>query len=173
MTILQRYARDYGHRARKRKKYGLWHSRHYWHNKPIPQAVLSRNTMYRNGARVLLLLLLSAIISCTSVGAMQVSHVTPGYALTTTVPDTLNWQHEQAQMVNRCTSHFLQLELSNLQPEHFCAAADNNTTQAAPKWYTADPSALDQLNPDGTAEDAHVAAWSVHPTGKWVLGNHP
>jgi hypothetical protein len=32
---------------------------------------------------------------------------------------------------------------------------------------------LDQLSPEGVAEDAHDSAWTVHPTGKWILGNHP
>jgi hypothetical protein len=41
------------------------------------------------------------------------------------------------------------------------------------RWYTADPSALDQLTPDGAAEEPHDSRWQVHPEGKWIMGNHP
>jgi hypothetical protein len=41
------------------------------------------------------------------------------------------------------------------------------------RWYTADPAALDQLTPDGDAEQPHDASWTIDPEGKWILGNHP
>ena len=41
------------------------------------------------------------------------------------------------------------------------------------RWYTADPAALDQLTPDGEAEQPHDASWTVDPEGKWIMGNHP
>lgn len=41
------------------------------------------------------------------------------------------------------------------------------------RWYKADPAALDQLMPEGSAEEPHDVRWTVHPTGQWILGNHP
>ncbi len=40
-------------------------------------------------------------------------------------------------------------------------------------WYRADPAALDQLLPEGSTDDPHDARWTIHPEGKWILGNHP
>ena len=41
------------------------------------------------------------------------------------------------------------------------------------KWYKADPTSLDVLSPEGIVEEPHDATWTIHPEGKWVLGNHP
>ena len=49
-----------------------------------------------------------------------------------------------------------------------------SSSEAAPvRWYQADPAALDQLTPDGVADEPHDSRWSIHPTGQWILGNHP
>jgi hypothetical protein len=40
------------------------------------------------------------------------------------------------------------------------------------RWYTADPSTLDQLTPDGAAEELHKSR-CIDPDGKWIMGNYP
>lgn len=32
---------------------------------------------------------------------------------------------------------------------------------------------MEQLTPDGVVEEPHDRNWTVHPTGKWIIGNHP
>jgi hypothetical protein len=54
----------------------------------------------------------------------------------------------------------------------FAACADG-AANANVRWYQADPTALDLLAPDGKTEDPHDSTWSIHPEGKWVIGNHP
>eukprot|EP00775_Hariotina_reticulata_P015122 gene15122-biopygen1480 len=44
---------------------------------------------------------------------------------------------------------------------------------ASKSWYKPGPDVLTQLHPAGEPEQPHDAAWTVHPTGKWILGNHP
>jgi len=63
----------------------------------------------------------------------------------------------------------LQQELSSLHIA--CGAATGETAQV--KWYKADPTSLDLLGPDGCAEEPHDSNWTTHPTGKWIIGNHP
>jgi len=55
------------------------------------------------------------------------------------------------------------------------SAADQSSTESGGgvRWYTADPAVLDQLTPDGEAEEPHDSRWEIHPEGKWILGNHP
>eukprot|EP00775_Hariotina_reticulata_P001887 gene1887-biopygen3371 len=48
--------------------------------------------------------------------------------------------------------------------------ADGDASQS---WYKPGPDVLTQLHPAGEPEQPHDAAWTVHPTGKWILGNHP
>jgi len=69
-------------------------------------------------------------------------------------------------------SCLLQHELSQLQPSCFAAAGQSAEGEPV-RWYQADPAALHQLTPDGVADEPHDARWTVHPTGQWVLGNHP
>ena len=53
------------------------------------------------------------------------------------------------------------------------AFAAGQEAEAPIHWYRADPSALDQLTPEGVAEEPHDARWTIHPDGLWILGNHP
>jgi hypothetical protein len=56
------------------------------------------------------------------------------------------------------------------------AAPSSGQTVDSPvafRWYQPDPAALDQLVPDPVAEQQHDERWEVHPTGQWILGNHP
>lgn len=55
----------------------------------------------------------------------------------------------------------------------FAAAAQAADSDPHIRWYQADPAALDQLFPEGVADEPHDARWSVHPTGQWIMGNHP
>jgi hypothetical protein len=64
----------------------------------------------------------------------------------------------------------LQHELTRLPSCYFAATGAEGQEI---KWYKADPSALDVLTPDGISEEPHDANWTVHPEGKFVLGNHP
>lgn len=177
LTMFQRAARDHGYRTRKRRPYGLWHSRH-WAQLIQSQRTHRSYSAYSLTAKLLLMLLLCIIFSCTSVGAMQVtgSSSDPSPILDSVVPYTRSWWQEQQQMADRCAQQLLQHELTQLPADQYGAAADSSpppSPSPAPKWYTTDPSALDQLSPDGVTEDAFDSAWTVHPTGKWILGNHP
>jgi len=63
----------------------------------------------------------------------------------------------------------LQHELSTLQAS--CGTATGESAQV--KWYKADPTSLDLLGPDGLTEEPHDSNWTTHPSGKWIIGNHP
>eukprot|EP00775_Hariotina_reticulata_P003475 gene3475-biopygen5169 len=41
------------------------------------------------------------------------------------------------------------------------------------QWFRPGPEILQHLEPQGPSDVPHDAAWSIHPEGKWVLGNHP
>lgn len=61
---------------------------------------------------------------------------------------------------------------------HAAAAAEDGGDAAEQqqrdvRWYRADPAALDLLQPDAAADQAHDARWEIHPDGQWILGNHP
>jgi hypothetical protein len=176
-TMAHRASTAHGHRARKRGSYGIWHSRHYWRRQLSWQSHLQptgarwSKLLCGWSARCLLFLLLCAVFCCTSAGAMQVTG-TANPAEATQVSSgssPLGWQAQQQQVANTCAQQLLQYELAQLSVTPIGATAEST----APKWYTADPSALDQLNPDGKPEEAFDANWTVHPTGKWILGNHP
>jgi len=44
---------------------------------------------------------------------------------------------------------------------------------AAEQWYQPGPSVLDQLTPVAAADEPHDSKWTIHPTGQWIMGNHP
>eukprot|EP00775_Hariotina_reticulata_P002868 gene2868-biopygen4480 len=41
------------------------------------------------------------------------------------------------------------------------------------QWFRPGPEILQHLEPQGPSDVPHDAAWSIHPEGKWVVGNHP
>ena len=51
--------------------------------------------------------------------------------------------------------------------------AGSSSDAAATRWYQADPAALDQLTPEGVADEPHDSRWTIHPEGQWIFGNHP
>ena len=53
------------------------------------------------------------------------------------------------------------------------AALDEAAADSSQSWYRPGPDVLTQLHPAGEPEQPHDAAWTVHPEGKWILGNHP
>eukprot|EP00775_Hariotina_reticulata_P013865 gene13865-biopygen15796 len=48
-----------------------------------------------------------------------------------------------------------------------------DSSQPRPDITISYPSALDQLTPEGEAEQPHDSRWTVDPEGKWIMGNHP
>jgi site-specific DNA-cytosine methylase len=176
-TMAHRSSTAHGHRARKRGDYGIWHARHYWQRslnwklQLQPTGARWSKLLCSWSARLLLFVLLCLLFSCTSAGAMQVTGSTTAAGATqlSTGNHRPNWQTQQQQVADTCAQQLLHYELAQLAVDPIGAAAESTAT----KWYTADPSALDQLSPDGTPEEAFDAAWSVHPTGQWILGNHP
>jgi hypothetical protein len=57
--------------------------------------------------------------------------------------------------------------------ECFAAAGEAVEQEGSSGWYQPGPDILQQLQPAGVPEEPHDAAWSIHPTGKWIYGNHP
>lgn len=56
-----------------------------------------------------------------------------------------------------------------------CAAAERSGPSAAagPQWYKPNPDFLDQLQPLVEPDLPFDERWTTHPTGQWILGNHP
>lgn len=75
--------------------------------------------------------------------------------------------------VQQQTMHALQHELGNVNLSRFACTAEDPVTDTNSSWYDPGPDVLQQLTPDGIAEDPHDSAWTVHPEGKWIIGNHP
>ena len=118
-------------------------------------------------ARLFLALLLCMCTSTCSVAAMQFGS-TAGSMAAGQSPAPMSYLLPDVAAHKAVT--LLQHELTRLPSCYFAAAAAEGPDI---KWYKADPSALDVLTPDGISEEPHDAHWTIHPEGKWVLGNHP
>ena len=124
-------------------------------------------------ARLVLGILLISSFSCVSVSAMQVSSnfAAPFQHDSRGVPQPL-YLYPFSELNSR-TSLLLQHELTQLPDQCFALSSSTDDNQPSTQWYKPDPSVLDELSPEGQAEMPHDAAWTIHPEGKWILGNHP
>eukprot|EP00878_Enallax_costatus_P000909 GHUV01001039.1.p1 GENE.GHUV01001039.1~~GHUV01001039.1.p1 ORF type:complete len:2125 (+),score=442.77 GHUV01001039.1:122-6376(+) len=160
-------------RKRKHQRKGLTSNWHATASNPadgVPTLQLRTCIRWRAlSARVILAFLLILFCSACSVGAMQTSQgsLHSGHSM---APTTSGSHIPESPDLTSKASLLLQHELSQLHVSRFAATG---TTEPTIKWYMADPSALDELSPDGIPEEPHDANWTIHPEGKWILGNHP
>jgi site-specific DNA-cytosine methylase/transposase-like protein len=118
-------------------------------------------------ARLFLAFLLCMCSSTCSVAAMQFGNAAGSMAAGQS-PAPVSYLLPDAAAHRAVT--LLQHELTQL-PSHCLSTAAAEESDI--KWYKADPTSLDLLTPDGISEEPHDASWSIHPEGRWVLGNHP
>ena len=137
----------------------------------LRQLTTAGSALGKLSAKVLLFLMLVVLFSSTSAVAMQTSNSMEAAV----AGGALQQQNRFGTMEHNSDRHaraLLQHELANLHVSRFAATADASNTSDI-KWYQPDPSILQHLTPDGNADDPHDARWTVHPTGQWILGNHP
>jgi len=117
-----------------------------------------------------LLCLLSSAVCITATG-LQPTPLPPGsvgphHATGESLPDG------RAQLPGYAM-HLLRRQLTDVNISRFAGAAEDPMQHAATQWYKPGPDVLTSLAPDGIPEEPHDATWTVHETGKWILGNHP
>jgi hypothetical protein len=164
---LQHAAQLHYRKARKRR-----YSKHKLMATPATRGWLS--AIGRVSAKTTLFVLLCLLVSCTTTAAMQVSRGMAEEVAGRALQEQRRLEPSDGTRmpIGTHAQHLLQHRLSQLPTRHFAATADADEEREV-KWYQPGPSVLNQLSPDGAADDPHDARWTVHPEGQWILGNHP
>jgi len=119
-------------------------------------------------AGVLFFFCLLSVLLCAS--ATRVTQVPVLSAALSTQQPPLDLRSVAPEQIPLHAQQVLQQQLCLANPSRFGMTAEE---AGMTSWYQPGPDVLTSLSPDGIAEEPHDAAWSIHETGKWILGNHP